>query len=59
VRNGEEELDYDEEAKRYIELRFVQRVINVEEKTEEELPFRAKVCTEEDYSRSESQKAIF
>ena len=59
MRFGEVKLHYNEETKRHIELRFVQRIIDVEEETVVELPFRAKECSEEDYSGSESQRDIY
>jgi hypothetical protein len=52
VRHGEIKLHYNDETKRHIELRYVQRVIHIEQGIEEEYSFRAKECTEEDYSAS-------
>ena len=59
VRHGIEELVYDEEAQRYIEIRFVQRNIDHHDHIDEELPFKAKQCTDQDFSRTEATRAIF
>ncbi len=59
VRDGEIKLHYDDETKRYIELRFVQRVLNIEQGINEEYSLRAKECTEEEYSLSQSQRKVF
>ena len=36
VRNGIRELEYDEEARRFIEIRFVQHIIDIDDGIDEE-----------------------
>lgn len=49
VKDGIRDLDY-ENSKQYIEIRYVQKVVNYETQTETEYPFKAKICDEQDFN---------
>lgn len=48
VRDGVVDLEY-EQAKKYIELRYVQRIIDYDNQLDQEIPFMLKICEHNDY----------
>ena len=60
IKNGHVPLLYDDEAKKYIELRFAQHTTDYDSDVREsEVSYKAKECDEEDFSSSERYKEIF
>jgi hypothetical protein len=59
VKYGIEELEYDSDTKRFIEMRFVQRIIDIDQGIDDEIPFPAKICGKEEFSRTPSTQEIF
>ena len=58
--NQKETFVYDDYAKKFIEIRFVQKVLDHDAWIKEyEIPFKAKICTEEDFSYSNETIHIF
>ena len=59
IKYGIEEVEYDEETQKFIEIRFVERHKDIDEHEETVSPFPAKFCTEDDFSLSETTLEIF
>ena len=58
VRYGHDPVDW-EEMKKYIEVRFVQKIIDYDHDTIETIPYKARLCDEVDYGHTEEEKNIF
>jgi hypothetical protein len=57
VRHGEKNLDY-LESKQFIEIRYVQRVVDYNRGIDEEYPILAKICDHDDFNWNEEAEHI-
>lgn len=57
IGNGFDDVNFDDpETKKYIEVRYIQTIRDVEKGIEHQIPFKSKICDEKDFSWSD--KAI-